>query len=297
MPELPEVEVTRRRIAKLLVGRKIARVITSKPSYFFLTSPSKLQRALDGRVIDKLERHGKYLLARLDDGATLLLHLGMTGQLFGEGARSLRLLRAPDRKSRSIDGGSKKKLLQSFSPDEHTHLQLEFMDGGPRVFFRDVRKFGKVLLLAPGKSDARLEKLGPDALLATGQVLYESARVRRIPIKSLLLDQAVVAGIGNIYADEALFLAGVSPKRTARRVELEACEAILAAAQRVMKRSIQTGGSSISDYVNPDGSDGGYQNERRVYGREDEPCPTCGTAIRRIVIAQRSTHFCPSCQK
>jgi formamidopyrimidine-DNA glycosylase len=296
MPELPEVEVTRRRIAKLLVGRKIARVVTSKPSYFFLTSPSKLQRALDGRVVDKLERHGKYLLARLDDGATLLLHLGMTGQLFGEGARSLRLLRAPDRKSRSIDG-SKSKKPQSFSPDEHTHLQFEFSDGGPRVFFRDVRKFGKVLWLGAGKTDARLEKLGPDALAAKGLVLYEAARVRRIPIKSLLLDQAVVAGIGNIYADEALFLAGVSPKRSARRVELEACEAILAAAQRVMRRSIQTGGSSISDYVNPDGSDGGYQNERRVYGREDEPCPTCATPIRRIVIAGRSTHFCPSCQR
>jgi formamidopyrimidine-DNA glycosylase len=296
MPELPEVEVTRRRIAKLLVGRKIARVVTSKPSYFFLTSPSKLQRALDGRVVSKLERHGKYLLARLDDGATLLLHLGMTGQLFGEGARSLRLLRAPDRKSRGIDGSKPRKKPRSFSPDEHTHLQLEFTDGGPRVFFRDVRKFGKVLWLGPGKTDARLEKLGPDALAAKGQVLYAAARVRRIPIKSLLLDQAVVAGIGNIYADEALFLAGVSPKRSARRVELEACEAILAAAQRVMKRSIQTGGSSISDYVNPDGSDGGYQNERRVYGRKDEPCPTCATPIRRIVIAQRSTHFCPSCQ-
>ena len=291
MPELPEVEVTRRRIGKLLVGRKIARLVTTKPSYFFLTSPRKLQAELAGRTVQKLDRHGKYLLARLDSGATLLLHLGMTGQLFGEGARSIRLLRAPDRRSKATEKP------RGFEPDEHTHLQVEFADLGPRVFFRDVRKFGKVLLVQAGRSDPRLEKLGIDALLANGEHLFEAARFRKIPIKSLLLDQAVVAGIGNIYADEALFIAGVSPQRVARRVDAKACDAIIAAAQQVMRRSIQTGGSSISDYVNPDGSDGGYQNERRVYGREDEPCPTCRTPIRRVVIAQRSSHFCPACQK
>ena len=291
MPELPEVEVTRRRIGKLLVGRKIARVITTKPSYFFLTSPKKLQAELAGRTVLKLERHGKYLLARLDGGgATLLLHLGMTGQLFGEGAKSIRLLRA-DRRTEATEHP------RSFTADEHTHVQLEFADGGPRVFFRDVRKFGKVLLVQAGQSDARLDKLGVDALKATGAQLYEAARVRKIPIKSLLLDQGVIAGIGNIYADEALFLANVSPKRVARRVDAEACAAIVAAAQQVMRRSIETGGSSISDYVNPDGSDGGYQNERRVYGREDEPCPRCRTLIVRVVIATRSSHFCPACQK
>jgi formamidopyrimidine-DNA glycosylase len=291
MPELPEVEVTRRRIRKLLVGRKITRVVTTKPSYFFLTSPRRLQRELSGQTVARLDRHGKYLLARLDSGSTLLLHLGMTGQLFGEGAKSIRLLRAPDRRS----AGTARP--RGFSPDEHTHLQLEFADGGARVFFRDVRKFGKVLLVADGKSDARLEKLGIDALEAAGRHLFEAARARKIPIKTLLLDQAVIAGVGNIYADEALFLAGVSPRRAAHRVSLEACEAIVSAAKRVMKRSIQTGGSSISDYVNPDGSDGGYQNERRVYGREGEPCPRCRTPIRRVVIATRSSHFCPSCQK
>jgi formamidopyrimidine-DNA glycosylase len=289
MPELPEVEVTRRRIAKLLVGRKIARVITTKPSYFFLTSPGRLQRELAGRTVAKLDRHGKYLLARLDSGATLLLHLGMTGQLFGEGATSLRLLRA-DRRSAASENP------RGFSPDEHTHLQLEFSDRGARVFFRDVRKFGKVLLVALGKSDPRLEKLGIDALDAKGDHLFEAASVRKIPIKTLLLDQAVIAGIGNIYADEALFLARVNPLRSANRVSRDECKAIVAAAQKVMKRSIQTGGSSISDYVNPDGSDGGYQNERRVYGREGEPCPRCRKPIQRVVIAARSSHFCPSCQ-
>jgi formamidopyrimidine-DNA glycosylase len=290
MPELPEVEVTRRRIAKLLVGREIARVTTTKPSYFFLTSPQKLKQKLVGRTVKKLTRHGKYLLGQLDDGATLLLHLGMTGQLFGEGARSIRLLRAPDRRSQGTERP------RGFSPDEHTHLQLEFTGGGPRVFFRDVRKFGKVLLVPAGESDARLDKLGIDALSANGDHLYAAARSRIIPIKSLLLDQAVIAGIGNIYADEALFLAGVHPERAARRVDAAECATIVAMAQKVMRRSIETGGSSISDYVNPDGSDGGYQNERRVYGREDEPCPSCGEPIVRTVIAQRSSHFCPSCQ-
>lgn len=291
MPELPEVEVTRRRIRRLLVGRTIAELVTTEPSYFFLTRPRKLRAALVGRTVQKLDRHGKYLLARLDGGATLLLHLGMTGQLFGEGARSLRLLRAPDRRSAAA------LRPRGFSPDEHTHLQFVFGDGGPRVFFRDVRKFGKVLLVEAGRSDPRLDKLGIDALRAVGSQLFEAARVRKIPIKSLLLDQSVIAGIGNIYADEALFLARVGPERVSRRVSLAECDAIVGSARTVMRRSIATGGSSISDYVNPDGMDGGYQNERRVYAREHEPCLRCGTPIRRIVIAQRSSHFCPACQK
>jgi formamidopyrimidine-DNA glycosylase len=286
MPELPEVEVTRRRLAKLLVGRKIARVLTTKPSYFFLTKPSRLQAELLGRTVSKLERHGKYLLAILDSGATLLLHLGMTGQLFGEGATSVRLLRVAERSTKA-----------GFSPDAHTHLQLEFEDGGPRVFFRDVRKFGKVLLVGVGKSDARLDKLGIDALEAEGEHLFEAARARKIPIKTLLLDQGVIAGIGNIYADEALFLAEVNPRRAANKVTRKECVAIVLAAQQVMLRSIETGGSSISDYVNPDGSDGGYQNERRVYGREGEPCPRCKTPIVRVVLAARSSCYCPSCQR
>jgi formamidopyrimidine-DNA glycosylase len=152
------------------------------------------------------------------------------------------------------------------------------------------------LLLAPGAEDPRLEKLGVDALSATGDTLFAAARARKIPIKTLLLDQSVIAGIGNIYADEALFLAKVRPTRSARRVTLRECQAIVRAAQRVMLRSIETGGSSISDYVNPDGADGGYQNERKVYARKGEPCSICKTPIRRVVIATRSTHFCPQCQ-
>jgi formamidopyrimidine-DNA glycosylase len=290
VPELPEVEVTRRRLAPLLVGRTIDRVDTTKDSYFFLTKPAELKRRLIGRKIVELSRHGKYLLAELDDADRLLLHLGMTGQLFSSAATSVRLFSAKTR------GSLPPEELREFKPDGHTHLSLHFTDGGPSVLFRDVRKFGKVALIRAGKEDPRIDKLGVDALVAEGKTLYEAARKRKTPVKTLLLDQGVIAGIGNIYADEALFLAKVRPTRSARRVTARECDAIVAAAKRVMKRSIETGGSSISDYVTPDGSDGGYQNERKVYARTGEPCLVCKTPIVRVVIATRSTHYCPTCQ-
>jgi formamidopyrimidine-DNA glycosylase len=289
MPELPEVEVTRRSIAPVLVGRTIVRVTTTSPSYFFITPPHVLRKALTGRRVVSLERHGKYLRALLDDESTLVLHLGMTGQLIASGAQSPRLVAGKRRGMVAAEA--------AFQPDLHTHLALELSGKGPALYFRDVRKFGKVAWLGAGKEHARLEKLGIDALSASGETLFTAARKRSIPIKSLLLDQGVMAGVGNIYADEALFLARVRPTRASRRVKREECAAIVAAAQKVMLRSIATGGSSISDYVNPDGRDGGYQNERRVYSRTGEPCSNCKTAIKRLVIAGRSSHYCPSCQK
>ena len=290
MPELPEVEVTRRRLVPILVGRVIDRVDTTRDSYFFLTKPEVLKKRLAGRTVKALNRHGKYLLAELDDGDRLMLHLGMTGQLFSSAVTSVRLFSAKTR------GSLPPEALPEFKADAHTHLSFHFRDGGPSVLFRDVRKFGKVLLLEAGVDDPRLDKLGVDALSATGKLLFEAARARKIPIKTLLLDQGVIAGIGNIYADEALFLAKVRPGRSARRVTARECDLIVAAAKRVMKRSIETGGSSISDYVTPDGSDGGYQNERKVYARKGLPCLVCKTPIRRVVIATRSTHYCPECQ-
>jgi formamidopyrimidine-DNA glycosylase len=291
MPELPEVEVTRRRIEPLLLSRKIARVHTSRASYFFLTPPARLARALEGRRVTALERRGKYLLATLDDGARLLLHLGMTGQLFAAGARSVRLLSAATRSALAPEE------QPAFRPDRHTHLRFEFADGGPEVLFRDVRRFGKVLWLAPGESHERLDRLGPDALVADGATLARAAHGRATAIKNVLLDQSALAGVGNIYADEALFLAGVRPGRTARRLTRAECDRIASAVRKVLERSIETGGSSISDYVAPDGSDGAYQDERRVYAREGEPCPACGARIRRVVIGQRSSHYCPRCQR
>ncbi|HEY6727794.1 MAG TPA: bifunctional DNA-formamidopyrimidine glycosylase/DNA-(apurinic or apyrimidinic site) lyase [Polyangiaceae bacterium] len=291
MPELPEVEVTRRRIAPVLLGRRIARVNTTRPSYFFLTPPGKLRSALVGTTSTEIVRHGKYLVARLDSGAGLLLHLGMTGQLFTSDVHSPRLLRKTARAA--LAPGEQR----GFQPDAHTHLMLEFDDGGPSLYFRDVRKFGKVRLLNEKLADPRLDRLGTDALAIEPAELYERTRDRKVPIKSVLLDQAVLAGVGNIYADEALYLAGVRPARAARRVTREECAALVRAVKRVLGRAIEAGGSSISDFVGPDGSDGHYQDERWVYSRTGERCRRCATPIRRLVIGQRSAHFCPQCQK
>jgi len=292
VPELPEVEVTRRQLEPLVVGRRIARVFTTRPSYFFLTPPAALRRSLPGRRVEALERVGKYLVARLDSGERLLLHLGMTGQIFGAGIPGVRLLSSSAGASLTPE-----EQQQAFRPDRHTHLRLRFDDRGPDLFFRDARKFGKVQLMRPGEPSPRLERLGPDALTARGKHILEGARTRRAPIKSLLLDQSLLAGVGNIYADEALFLARVRPTRPGRRVSRDECNRLASAIRRVLRRSIATGGSSISDYVQPDGGAGAYQDERRVYGREGEACPRCRATIRRKVIGQRSAHYCPRCQK
>jgi len=290
MPELPEVEVTRRRIAPLLVGRRIAAIQTTRPSYVFVTPPRRLRAALPGRRVEGLERLGKYLLLRLDDESTLIIHLGMTGQLFSSQATSPRLLSATARAS--LDPESQ----ATFRADAHTHLILEMEGSGADVYFRDVRKFGKLLWLSPGKGHPRLDRLGEDALKMDGPGLFAASRKRRTPIKALLLDQSVYAGVGNIYADEALFLAGVRPGRRAARLTRREADDLAAGVLRVLERSIETGGSSISDYVAPDGNDGGYQDERRVYARTGEPCHACGATIVRRVVAQRSAHYCPRCQ-
>jgi formamidopyrimidine-DNA glycosylase len=291
MPELPEVEVTRRRIAPLLVGRRIDSVRTTPDSYLFLTPPDRLRRRLRGRTVTALRRCGKYLVAELDDGARLVVHLGMTGQLFAAGATSVRFLSATARAA--LDPGDQ----VDFRPDAHTHLRIAFEDGGQPVYLRDTRKFGKVLLLARGECHPRLDRLGIDALEIRGAALFRATRGRTVAIKNLLLDQSAFAGIGNIYADEALFLAGVRPTRRAGRVTRRDCDAIAGAVRRGLRRSIETGGSSISDFVAPDGSDGEYQSERRVYARTGDSCGACGAAIKRIVLGQRGTHYCPRCQR
>jgi len=291
MPELPEVEVTRRRIAPLLVGRRIDSVRTTSDSYLFLTHPERLRRRLRGRTVTALHRRGKYLVAELDDGGQLVVHLGMTGQLFSAAATSVRLLSATARAALDPEQQA------DFRPDAHTHLRLAFEDGGHPVYLRDTRKFGKVLLLSRGERHPRLERLGVDALEIQGAALFRTTRRRTVAIKNLLLDQSAVAGIGNIYADEALFLAGVRPTRRACRVTRRECEAIADAVRRVLRRSIETGGSSISDYVAPDGSDGEYQSERRVYARTGSACGACGASIKRTVLGQRGTHYCPRCQR
>jgi len=283
--------VTRQRIAPLLVGRRIRRVHTTAASYLFLTPPERLRRGLTGRTVESLGRQGKYLLAELDAGSRLVVHLGMTGQLFAASAASPRLLSATARAALPPEAQA------GFQPDAHTHLRLLFDDEGDEVYLRDVRKFGKLLLLGRGEQHPRLAKLGSDALEVTGALLFAESRGRSAPIKALLLDQSIVAGVGNIYADEALHRAGVRPGRRAGRVSRRECDAIACELRAVLRRSIETGGSSISDYVAPDGSDGAYQSERRVYARAGEPCARCDAPIRRIVVAQRGTHYCPRCQR
>lgn len=291
MPELPEVEVTRRQIEPLLVGRRIREVHTGAPSYLFLTPPGRLRRSLLGRTVAALARRGKYLVAQLDDDSRLVVHLGMTGQLFSESAASPRLMSSTARAALAPEA------QRGFRPDAHTHLRIGFDDAGPEVLLRDVRKFGKLMWLRAGEAHPRLDRLGIDALEVTGVALFDAGRKRKLAIKNLLLDQSVLAGMGNIYADEALFLTGIRPRRAAHRVTRRECERLAGTIRQVLARSIETGGSSIRDYVTPDGSDGGYQFERWVYARAGEPCERCGAAIRRIVLGQRSSHYCPSCQK
>jgi len=292
VPELPEVEVTRRQLEPLLVGRRIVAVAATAASRFFVTPPASLRRRLSGRLVLGLDRIGKYLLVRLDSGERLLLHLGMTGQIFGAGAASVRLMRKAASASLPPE-----RQTAGFSGDRHTHLRLRFEDGSPDVLFRDVRRFGRVQLLRAGEAPQRLARLGPDALQVRGDRLRAAIHRRGARIKAVLLDQAVLAGVGNIYADEALFLAGVRPTRRGRSLRAEECRRLALALRRVLRRAIATGGSSISDFVRPDGTDGAYQDERRVYGRTGEPCLRCGTSIRRLVIGGRSSHFCPRCQR
>lgn len=291
VPELPEVEITRRKLAPALLHRRIEQVVTTAPSYFFVTPPGSLRKQLTGRTAIDLLRHGKYLLAELDDGSRLLLHLGMTGQLFAEGLENVRLLSA------TAGAALTPEELRTFTPDAHTHIRLRLAGEGGDVYFRDPRKFGKVQWLPPGQSCARLDKLGPDALGVTGATLYAAIHHRRAAIKGVLLDQGVLAGVGNIYADEALFRVRVSPRRQASRVSRKACDALAEALKAVMLRSIETGGSSISDYIQPDGERGRFQDERNVYGLTGSPCPSCKTPIRRVIIAGRSSHYCPRCQR
>ena len=274
MPELPEVEVVRRKLVRRVKNRAICAVLTTRADHFFATRPATLKRRLVGRRIVSLYRAGKYLIAGLDDGQRLVLHLGMTGQLFTTGPNH-----------------------QGAIPDRHTHLRVEFADAGPELWFRDARKFGRVMLLQPGDRSPRLDKLGTDALTATGMDLYAATRGRRACVKNLLLDQSVLAGVGNIYADEALYRAGIRPTRRAGTISRRGCDALVEALKRAMIASIRAGGTTVNDYVTADRRRGSYQNRLQIYGREGEACVQCGRTVKRVVLAGRSAHYCPRCQK
>lgn len=261
MPELPEVETIARMLEPRLLGRRIRRVRILSPE-IVEGDAGRLAGRLRGRVIQQLSRRGKYLLVRLD-GAVLTLHLGMTGRLRWDGRAG-------------------------------PHTRAIFVLDQGRLLFDDPRKFGS--LEAGDAPSPRLAKLGPEALAISSRELAARLRGRRAPIKTLLMDQRVLAGVGNIYSDEALFRARIHPLTPAGRLSLAEVKRLHRAIRRVLREAIAAGGSSVSDYVNADEEPGWFQLEHRVYRRTGRPCPRCGAPIQRVVIAQRSAHFCPRCQ-
>ena len=271
MPELPEVETTRRGIAPIVTGRRVAR-ITVYDSRLRWPVPGDLDRVLRGRAIDGVDRRGRYLLFGFGD-ATLLVHLGMTG--------TLRFYADPPARM----------------PHDHVDIVL---DDGSLLRYRDPRRFGAVLWIAPpGRSHPLLDALGPEPFDAAfdADYLHRLTRPRRAAIKLALMDNHVVTGVGNIYANEALFRAGIRPTTRANRVSKPRLRRLVDATRDVLGAAIAKGGSSVRDYVGSDGSTGHFQLEYFVYAREGAACRVCGTAIRQARIGQRSSFFCPRCQR
>ena len=274
MPELPEVETIRLALEPHLVGRRLERVEISDRRLVRPFEPVAVAAELEGERIDAVQRRGKYLIVRFESGRALLIHLRMTGSLRHAG-------------------------MQGLPGDPHRRAVVR-LDDGSDVAYRDVRRFGTWHLLEPDEIEPYLdERLGREPLerTFTSRRLAESLTGRRKPIKAALLDQRRVAGLGNIYVDEALWRARIHPQRPAG--ELTAPE--LARLTRGIKEALMAGlvrqGASLRDYSTPDGGRGRMQEEFRVYGRAGEPCPRCGTPIDKIRAAGRGTWYCPSCQR
>lgn|SRR5579871_445391 len=263
MPELPEVETVARSIAPL-VGRRILSAEFRCLRILRGGDPDRMAAALQGRKIAGVKRYGKFLLIELQGGGYLVVHLGMTGRL--------------------LLGGSAGK---------HTHAILT-LDRGV-LLYDDSRQFG-CIQFSP-EFPARVAKLGPEPLEIAQEDFLPALRRRKTRIKALLLNQAFLRGLGNIYADEALFRAGIHPLAVASRLRADRARRLYQAIRTVLTEAIAAGGSSISDYVDAEGRKGFFQFSHRVYQRTGEPCVNCGTPIRRILVAQRSSHFCPKCQK
>jgi formamidopyrimidine-DNA glycosylase len=275
MPELPEVETTRRGIAPHLIGRRIASV-TLRRADLRWPIPREITELLPGQRIDEVERRAKYLLLHTHAGSALL-HLGMTGVL--------RVL-PPD-----VAPG----------PHDHVDIGLEPLKGErPRILrFTDPRRFGCLLWQAPGTTHELLADLGPEPLTDAfdGDLLWKRSRGRKAAVKLFLMDNAIVVGVGNIYASEALFAAGIDPRRPAGTVSRARYQRLAGEVKRILAWAIERGGTTLRDFLNPDGAPGYFFRELFVYGREGEPCRVCSTPIRQQVIGQRSTFWCPRCQK
>jgi formamidopyrimidine-DNA glycosylase len=273
MPELPEVETVVRGLREPLVGRRIVGVRFGKTD--FIDDPIALGERLPGSKIARVERYGKFVTLALEplDSAQsefyFFIHLGMTGQ------------------------------LMSRSPYEpvaaHTHAFVE-LDDGRELRYTDIRRFGRMLLVAESEKEKFHGQLGRDPLEISEKEFVSEFSGRRARVKALLLNQSVLRGMGNIYTDESLWRARIHPSRLASNLKAGQLKALYKAMRQVLSTAIRLRGSSISDYLDAEGAPGAYQSRHRVYGREGKPCPLCKTAIRRIVVAGRGTHFCPKCQ-
>jgi len=267
MPELPEVETIARGLDKSIAGDVIESVwIGSKPQPL-KSSAKEIARVLEGARINKIKRVGKHIVVDLAPSGEWIVHLGMTGQM---------LLATPES-----------------DLAKHTHLVAK-LSSGRELRFVDPRRFGRLSVHKPENSFAAQ---GEEPLEVSEEEFIKLFKGRKTPIKSALLNQKLLSGVGNIYADESLFRAGVRPRRRASTVTSEQLRKLYKAMRVVLEEAIKAGGSSVSDYVDADGEEGFFQLQHRVYMRTGEPCFTCKTPIKRVVIAGRSSHYCPHCQK
>jgi formamidopyrimidine-DNA glycosylase len=277
MPELPEVETVRAHIAPVLEGRRFERVEIADPRLVRPYDPAEVAAELEGERVHAVERRGKYLIVRFESGRSLLIHLRMTGSL------------------RHVRGGPDR----GEQPEDPHRRAVVRLDNGSDVAYRDVRRFGTWLLLEPGELAPYLaSRLGDEPLDALFTVARLGARLerRRAPIKAALLDQRTLAGMGNIYVDEALWRARIHPLRPAESLDRNELRRLHRAIRAALEAGIARQGSTLRDYRLPDGGEGGMQAEFKVYGRGGEPCDRCGTPIERTRVGGRGTWFCPRCQ-
>jgi formamidopyrimidine-DNA glycosylase len=276
MPELPEVETVARGLQKAVAGRRILSITIGKSD--FIDNAADIERELPGRIIREVRRYGKFLLLRLtaaekagqqDDESALLVHLGMTGML----------------RPRPVSEPQLK----------HTHVVMS-LDDGRELRFIDARRFGRIAYLAKEVLQKELLRFGADPL-EVGLEEFQQRMDRRARVKALLLDQRVLRGVGNIYADESLWKAKIHPAHLGARLSPAQMKELYRALQDILKKAIVLRGSSISDFLDAEGQPGEYQRHHRVYGREGKSCARCKTLIRRVIVAGRSSYFCPNCQK
>jgi formamidopyrimidine-DNA glycosylase len=275
MPELPEVETVARGLHREIAGQKILSISLGKTD--FIDNPDVLERELPGRTIVRVERYGKFMLLRLGpaNGAAvhgetaLLVHLGMTGALMP------RPVSEPHAK--------------------HTHVVMALSDGR-ELRYVDPRRFGRMAYLDGAVLAQELQRFGADPLDVGLPEFVRRIQRRKARVKALLLDQSVLRGVGNIYADESLWKARIHPAQLGSRLKPAQVRQLYSALQKILQKAILLRGSSISDFVDAGGVPGEYQQHHRVYGRQGKPCPRCKTTIRRIVVAGRSSYFCPNCQ-